>query len=131
MLDNNYVFIKKYISKHRAGCSCNLYIARNCTQENVRCHIQHKEKWLSNRNWTGKLLFSTYISWKKLWSHTFKVSSEKVIVYILRKWRQNAWRGMCERVFFVKLKVGISQLHNRLTSSQIIFRHFKYINVFE
>ena len=29
-------YIKKYISKHRAGCSCNLYVARNCTQENFR-----------------------------------------------------------------------------------------------
>ena len=38
---------------------------------------------------------------------------------------------MCERVFFVNLQVGISQLHYRLTSSQIIFRGFKYMNAFE
>ena len=37
---------KMHISKHRGGCSCNICIARNCTQENVRCHIQHEEKWL-------------------------------------------------------------------------------------
>ena len=31
MMENNYVFIKKYISKYREkeGCSCNLYIVRN------------------------------------------------------------------------------------------------------
>ena len=36
-----------------------------------------------NCNWTGKLqvaLLSAYISWKKLYSHTFKASSEEVIV---------------------------------------------------
>ena len=43
------------------------------------------------RNWTGKLLLSAYISWKNLCSHTFKASLEKVVVRILRKWRQNAW----------------------------------------
>ena len=42
-----------------------------------------------------------------------------------------AWRRMCERVFFVNLQIGISQLHYRLTSSQEIFRNFKYTNVFE
>ena len=76
------------------------------------------------------LLF-VYISWKKLCSHTFKASSEKVIVmysekwFILRKWGQNAWRSMSERVFFVNLQVGISQFRDRLTSSHIIFRDFK------
>ena len=44
-----------------------------------------------NRNWTGKLLLFAYISWKNLCSHTFKASLEKVVVRILRKWRQNAW----------------------------------------
>ena len=40
----------QYASKHRAGCSCNLYMARNCTQENVKCHIQHVEKWLRDES---------------------------------------------------------------------------------
>ena len=54
MMENNYVFIKKCISKpeQKEGCSCNLYITRNeeflfisqnCTEENVKCHIQHEE----------------------------------------------------------------------------------------
>ena len=38
-----------------------------------------------NRNWTGKLLLSAYISWKKLCSHTFKACSDKVIVCILNE----------------------------------------------
>ena len=29
MMENNQAFIKKYVSKHRARCSCNLYIVRN------------------------------------------------------------------------------------------------------
>ena len=36
-----------------------------------------------HRNWIDKLqvaLLPAYISWKKLWSHTFKVSSEEVIL---------------------------------------------------
>ena len=43
-ISNNRISrLKKYISKQRVGCSCNLYNARNCTQENVKC--QHEEKW--------------------------------------------------------------------------------------
>ena len=80
-----------------------------------------------NRNWPGKLLLCAYISWKKLCSHTFKASSEKVIVCILRKWRLNARKRVCERVFFVNLQVGISRLHYNLTSSQTVIRDFKYI----
>ena len=34
-------------------------------------------------------------------------------------------------VFFVNLEVGISQLHYRLTSSQIVFGDFKLMNAFE
>ena len=34
---------------------------------------------------------------------------------------------MCKRVFFVNLQAGISQLHYELTSSQIVFRDFKYL----
>ena len=36
-----------------------------------------------------------------------------------------------ERIFFLKLQVGILQLHYRLTSSQTVFRNFKKINAFE
>ena len=39
-------FYKK-VHINRAWCSCNLYIARNCTQDNVKYHpFQHEEKWL-------------------------------------------------------------------------------------
>ena len=80
-----------------------------------------------NRNWPGKLLLCAYISWKKLCSHTFKASSEKVIVCILRKWRLNAKKRVCERDFFVNLQVGISRLHYNLTFSQTVIRDFEYI----
>ena len=50
-MENNNVFIEKYISKQRKkeGCSCNLYVLqgtknshlfdKNCTPENVKCHV--------------------------------------------------------------------------------------------
>ena len=38
---------------------------------------------------------------------------------------------MCERAFFVNFQGGISQLQYELTSSQEIFRDFKYMNIFE
>ena len=65
-----------------------------------------------NRNWTGKLLFSSYISWKKLRSHTFKASLEEVIVIYSEKMKakcmkENVWKSF----FFGNLQVGISQLH--------------------
>ena len=39
--------------------------------------------------------------------------------------------GCVKEFFFVILQVGIPQPHYRLTSSQIIFRDFKYMNAFE
>ena len=33
--------------------------------------------------------------------------------------------GCVKELFFIKLRVGISQLHNRLTSLQTVFRDFK------
>ena len=57
-----------------------------------------KLPWMT-RNWTGKLqvtIFSTDIFRKKLCSQTLKASSQEVIRCILRKWKQNAWRRMCE-----------------------------------
>ena len=65
MMQNNNFVIKKYIdTKQKEGCSCNLFIIarneevrkvncqvnlsskffdENCTQEKVKCHIQHEE----------------------------------------------------------------------------------------
>ena len=49
IMENNQVLIKKYISKHRAKSfilqetkDSNLF-DKNCTQENVKCHIQHED----------------------------------------------------------------------------------------
>ena len=39
---------------------------------------------------------------------------------------EDVWKN-----FFVNLQVGISQLHCKLTSLQIIFKDFKYMNTFE
>ena len=58
-MEKNYVFIKKYISKTQSKKedvrvifillqemkNSNLF-DKICTQENVKCHIQHEESWL-------------------------------------------------------------------------------------
>ena len=128
--------MKKYISKHRVGCSCNLYwkklriliyLTKALLKRTSTAIFKHEESWLrwivieqvnhftfrfrayfeqgvpwhsgnyrvwihsEMRTWhdeniqSGKLLLSAYISWKKLCSHTFKASSEEIIVCILRK----------------------------------------------
>ena len=72
--------------------------------------------------WTGKLqvtLHSVYISRKKLCSQTFKALLEEIIVKYSEKKKGKCMKEVCER------QVGISQLHNRLTSSQTVFRDFK------
>ena len=77
-------------------------------------------------------MFRRSIPLKKVWSHTFKASLEEIIVMLSEKMKaKNTWRGMCERVFFVKLQAGTSQLHYELASSQIIFRDFDWINTFK
>ena len=56
-----------------------------------------------NRNWTSKLVIKlvfVYISWKKACSHPFYVLATRQSWCVLKKWKQNTWRGMCERVFF-------------------------------
>ena len=111
-------FYIKYLSKHRAGCSSDLfkqripiYLTKNCTQENSKYHIQNEESWL---RWIVLEQVNYYFLLKfpeRNCVHTFRASSEKVIVCILWKWRQNAWRRMCERVF---------SLTCRLTSRKLI-----------
>ena len=142
-MENNY-FFKKITSKHRVKRKMCLqlyywkkrrtpiYITKTklgtSKAERQMPYSTWRKLTSMNCNWTAKLqvtLLSDYTSWKKLCWLTFKASSGKVVVSILRKWRQNAWMKMWERVFFVKLKVGISQLHYRLTSSQTVFRDFK------
>ena len=87
---------------------------------------QHEESWLG---WTGKLqvtLLCAYISRKKLCSQTFNALSEEVMVMYSEKiktkrMKKDVWKSF----FFFNLQAGVSQLHNRLTSSQTVFRYFK------
>ena len=57
---------------------------KNCTWENFKCLIQHKENWLF-----------IYSSWKKLCSHTFKASSEEVIVMHSEKMKAKYMKQTC------------------------------------
>ena len=105
---------------------------KNCTQENVTCHIQHEDlDWLKltwmNRNWTGKLQVKL-LSSERNCAHTLSKPFPKTQSWCIpRKWRQNTWKWIWKRVFLVNLQTGILQLHYRLTFSQIIFRDFKYL----
>ena len=96
-----------------------IYLTKNCTQDNVKCHIQHED------NIVIEQVNYKYIYWKKLCSDTFKASSEEVIVMYSAKMKADYMKEDVWKSFFGNLQVGILQLHYRLTSSQIIFRDFK------
>ena len=101
---------------------------KTCTQENVKCQIQHDDSWLRWIVIEQVNYKEYYFRWKKLYSHTFKTSLDEVIVMYSEKMnakymKEDVWKCF----FFVNLQAGISQLHYRLTSSQIAFRDFKYL----
>ena len=98
-------------------------VNKNCTQENVKCHIQHEESWLRwialeqvNYNivirkgsfrfllpWLQVTLLPAYISWKKLWSHHFKVFSEQIIVMDFEKMKakymmEDVWKSFFRKI---------------------------------
>ena len=102
--------------------NCNLF-NKNCTQERASNAIFIMKRTPPKLQVTP---LSAYICWKKLCSHIFKASLEEVIVMHSEKMKakyvkEDVWKSF----FFVNLQVGIPQLHNRLTSSQIVFRYFK------
>ena len=49
-MENNKVFVKKYISKHRAGCSCNLF----CKKRRIPIYLK---KTVLKR--TSNIIFNT------------------------------------------------------------------------
>ena len=79
---------------------------KNCTQENVKCHIQYEK---------GNIIFRLYL----------KAFLEEVIVMHTQKMRAKYMKEDVWKSFFVNFHVGISQLHYRLASKQYIFRDFK------
>ena len=64
-----------------------------------------------NRDWTGKLQVILLSAERNCTRTLSNPLWKKHSWCILRKWRQNTWKKMCERVFFVNLQAGISQLH--------------------
>ena len=77
-----------------------------------------------NRDGTGKLQ-AALLSAERNCARTLS-SSEEVIVMHSEKIKAKYMKEyVCKIFFFVNLQVGLSQLHYRLTSSQIIFRDFK------
>ena len=77
-----------------------------------------------NRDWTGKLQVILLSAEKIVLAH----SSEEVNRDAFWENEAKTHESECiERVFFVNLHAGISELHYRLTSSQIVFKDFKCI----
>ena len=103
------------------------WYAKNCTQENVKCHIQHEEKWLGwivieQVNYYFRLMFLEKNSARTLskpLQKSNRVYSEKMKAKCVK---EDVWKS---------LQVGNLQLHYILTSSQIIFRDFNYMNAFK
>ena len=101
-MENNYFFSKNvlvifilllynplyYCKKRRTP----IYLIKTVLKRNLKRTLFHNSTWRKltwiNRNWTGKLqgiLLSAYISRRKLYSQTFKASSEEVIVMYSEK----------------------------------------------
>ena len=141
MMENGYVFIKKYISTHRPGCSCNLYICKKRRIPIYLTKLYSKERQMPYstwRKWLKWIVIENVNSYfpillpERNCARTFsKFPRGKSNRVYSEKMKTKAWRRMCERGFFVNLQVDISQLHYRLTSSQIIFRYFKYMKAFK
>ena len=146
--------MKKYISKHRAKenevlaifilqetKNSNLF-DKNCTHENVKCHIPHEESWLrrimiKQVNYNNRVtISSTYIFWQKLNLLTFKASLEEVIVMhavagrcivkkVLSEISQNSQENICVRVsFLIKLQTWVLQLFKKETLAQMFSGEF-------
>ena len=109
--------------------------------KNVKCHNStwRKLTWM-NRNWTSKLQVSTTIT-NYYFPLTFPERNCALTLPkpLRKKYLDAFWEnegkihdgGCVKKLFFIKLQVGISQLHNRLTSLQTVLRDFKQMNAFE
>ena len=105
-----------------------IFIIKSVLQ-NVKCHncTWRKLTWM-NRNWTGKLQinnFHSYFQREIVLSH-FEVLFGRSNLDVFWENEGKIHDGGClKELFFIKLKVGILQLHNRLTSLQTVFMDFK------
>ena len=78
---------------------------KNCAQEYVKCHIQHKESWL---RWILIEQVSYYFPF--VFPEIY-CNSEKVIMMHSKKMKAKCMKVDVWKSFFVNLQVGISQLH--------------------
>ena len=88
---------------------------KNCTQENIKCHIQHEEIWL---RWVVieqvnyKKHYSAYIYLKEIVFAHFEILFGRSNRDAFGENEENIHEGGCvKEFFFVNLQVGISQLH--------------------
>ena len=78
-----------------------------------------------NRDWTGKLQVILLSAGRNCSPTLFGRSNRDAFWENGDKIHER--ECVSKRVFFVNLQDGISQLHYKLTSSQIAFRDFKYL----
>ena len=78
-----------------------------------------------NRDWTGKLHIILLSTERNCTPTLFRRSNRDAFWENEDKIHERECVG--KKVFFVNLQDGISQLHYKLTSSQIAFRDFKYL----
>ena len=142
-MENNYFFYKKVHNKTQCKNKDVLVIfilLQEIKNSNLFDKKRHNSTWRKltwmNRNWTGKLQVSTTIT-----NYYFRLTFPErncplTLPKPLRKKYLGAfWEnegkihdgGCVKELFFTKLRVGISQLHNRLTSLQTVFRDFKQV----
>ena len=93
-----------YCKKQRTlSCLIKTVLKRNLNRTLFHNSTGKKFTWM-NRNWTGKLpvtLLSTYISWKKLCSQTFKACSEEVILMYSEKINAKCMKKDVWKIFFL------------------------------
>ena len=100
---------------------------KNCTQENVKCRIQHEDNWLRWIVIEQVIKSNTTFRWKKLCSHTFKASSEEVIVMHSEKMKAKYMKEDVRKSFFRRLASWHLGTPLQINFFRDIFRDFKYL----
>ena len=110
MMENNQLLVKKYISKHNSWEKKNVFVIFALQQIPIhltKTVLKTTSSWLrwiviDHRKLQVTLLFA-YISWKKFCWHTFKASSEGVIVMRFQKMKTKYMKEDMWKSFFRKL----------------------------
>ena len=79
-----------------------IWFDKSCTQENVKCHVHHAEsrlRWIIIDQVNYRQHYFLLIFPERNCARTVSNALRKKQLWcILKKWRQNKWRRICERV---------------------------------